>query len=75
MYMQSVLFRNDIDMDPNNANVWVTDFQNTGSVYFENGNVVYREPKSCRVHRLNKAVIYDLDDNTTIKELEYIDPI
>ena len=74
MYMQSVLFRNDIDMDRNNANVWVTDFQNTGSVYFENGNVVYRESNLVESDRLNKAVIYDLDDNTTIKELEYIDP-
>ena len=68
MYMQSVLFRNDIDMDRNNANVWVTDFQNTGSVYFENGNVVYRESNLVESDRLNKAVIYDLDDNTTIKE-------
>ena len=74
MYFKSVLFKDDIVMDRNNANVWVTNFQNAGSVYYENGNIAFRENNLVESNRMEKAVIYDLDDNTTIKELEYIDP-
>lgn len=74
MYFKSVLFKDDIVMDRNNANVWVTDFQNSGSVYFENGNIAFRENDVVESKRMEKAVIYDLDDNTAIRELEYIDP-